>query len=814
MNIERIKAEVEQYLKQPCVAHETIAPMLVSSPNVDCFSDIRTYFMMPESRVFHVSSCAHWGGCPALYDIDHALHQRTQATILDQWTLFLKLAGDAETEHNIVHLLNDRFKFPLLILCLQMNEIADRIRERDPRLTDQIVTADGKTDNLPILAFIKPQVHTGYAQKLVEREVFASNMHDITSLADDLENRHSSRGLSSMPLLQRNIKNLVETDWQASMFPNRALEIEMIDTPFSILKQFDRAFLQYEPTDGTDEQWSWLLESVAQTDRLEASVSHLLGISCNDLDHLDKYSDWSPNQRWLYVLVRKNKVTDNVYLNEVMRNTASANQFVRQLYRTIANHRFSEKDFGTFYRERRELLRQLQDNSGEAENFCSWIAHKEQTAIYYLTNLTRIEQEMILRLTATYADGNNVNNYIRIFKSIYPDVADYLENDTLPISEIVVPDASESKELSRYFNDYRLQKTINNVLPDFVERVNNEAKKRSFYRFSPRNTFLNKVFKTLSSIPTQVWFVDAMGVEFVPYIQRVCNKMGLCCNTQICRANLPTITKFNNEFVDEFKKKGVKIHNIKDVDELKHHSIQDTGYKKADISIHLIDELECIKRVLKHIKQKLQTFETKRAILLSDHGASRLAVLTTGQPIYEVDSDVEESGRVCANCEIASSVSAAVCAEADGVSQYVLADYGRFRGSNISRKAQVEVHGGATLEEVLVPFCEITLPQNNTNYEITITTPEIKVGPRQCAIIKLFSRIPVSSMSIKFKDKRYHGRILDGQTEDGKMFMYICDFIKTAGVYTFDVYIDGECIKQDESFKTISIGMQTNDDFF
>ena len=813
MNIERIKAEVEQYLKRPCENHETIAPMLVSCPNVDIFSEIRTYFLMPESRYFHVSSCAHKGGCPAVYDIDHALHKRVQATILDHWTLFLKLSGNEETEHDIMYLLNDRFRFPLVILCLQTNEIADNIRGRDPRLADQILIADGKTGNLPILAFIKPQAHTGYAPKLVECEVFASYLHDIALLADDLENRHSSKGMSSMPLLQRNIKILFETDWDVAMFPKRALEIEMIDTPFSILKQFDRTFLQYRPTDGTDEQWSWLLESVVQTERLDATITSLLGISCNELDHLNKYADWSSNQRWLYVLMRKTKVTDNVYLNEVMANTTSSDQFIRQLYRTIANHRFSENNYWTIYNERRELLKQLQDNSGEAENFCSWIAHKEHTAIYYLTNLTRAEQEMILRQTATYANENNINNYIRVLKKIYSDVADYLENDALPIPEAVISDISESKVLSRYFNDYRIQKVINRILPDFADRVNEEAQNRSFYKFLPRHTYIHKICKAASSLPTEAWFVDAVGVEFVPYIQQLCDKMKLCCDIQICRANLPTITKYNTEFIDELDSIGVIVHNIKDVDELKHHLVQDTEYQKADIGFHLIDELECIKRVLKHIKQKLQTSGTKRAIVLSDHGASRLAVLT-GQPVYEVDGEVEESGRVCVNCEIASSIPTAVPADADGVSQYVLADYGRFHGTNISRKACVEVHGGATLEEVLVPLCEITLPQTDTNYEITLTTPEIKVGPRQCAIIKLFSTIPVTTMSIRFTDKRYHGRILDGQTEDCKMFVFTCDFIKTSGIYTFDVYINEQCIKQNESVKTVSTGMQLNDDFF
>ena len=40
----------------------------------------------------------------------------------------------------------------------------------------------------------------------------------------------------------------------------------------------------------------------------------------------------------------------------------------------------------------------------------------------------------------------------------------------------------------------------------------------------------------------------------------------------------------------------------------------------------------------------------------------------------------------------------------------VLANYGRFRGS---RAANVEVHGGASLEEVVVPVIELTLADSS-----------------------------------------------------------------------------------------------------
>ncbi len=51
----------------------------------------------------------------------------------------------------------------------------------------------------------------------------------------------------------------------------------------------------------------------------------------------------------------------------------------------------------------------------------------------------------------------------------------------------------------------------------------------------------------------------------------------------------------------------------------------------------------------------------------------------------------------------------------------VLADYGRFKGS---RAANVEVHGGASLEEVVVPV--ITLSLKDSSIEIKVVDTVIK----------------------------------------------------------------------------------------
>ena len=95
-----------------------------------------------------------------------------------------------------------------------------------------------------------------------------------------------------------------------------------------------------------------------------------------------------------------------------------------------------------------------------------------------------------------------------------------------------------------------------------------------------------------------------------------------------------------------------------------------------------------------------------------------------------MNSKGTHSGRVCALTDDISEVS---CATKSG-DYYVLANYDRFKGG---RAANVEVHGGATLEELTVPVIALTIAPESI--EITILTPEITISFRKKAEIRLYS---------------------------------------------------------------------------
>ena len=85
--------------------------------------------------------------------------------------------------------------------------------------------------------------------------------------------------------------------------------------------------------------------------------------------------------------------------------------------------------------------------------------------------------------------------------------------------------------------------------------------------------------------------------------------------------------------------------------------------------------------------------------------SATLAVLHKQEEKYETDTKGEHSGRCCKEF---SDAELPYAIRENGY--LVLADYGRFKKS---RAANVEVHGGASLEEVLVPVITLTLKKQS-----------------------------------------------------------------------------------------------------
>ena len=165
----------------------------------------------------------------------------------------------------------------------------------------------------------------------------------------------------------------------------------------------------------------------------------------------------------------------------------------------------------------------------------------------------------------------------------------------------------------------------------------------------------------------------------------------------------------------------------------------------------------------------------------------------------------KHGGRCCRKSEFDGVLPSSVT-ESDDEKWHVLAGYDRFKGG---RKSDVEVHGGATLEEMVVPVIEFELLDKNVR--VSLAENKFKVTFRDTEItLQLFCASSLMSPSVVIDGIRYKA-VADGNDT----VRYIVRIPKpAAGEYEAVVY-EGDTRIDEVRFSVISGGAQIKkDDFF
>ena len=236
--------------------------------------------------------------------------------------------------------------------------------------------------------------------------------------------------------------------------------------------------------------------------------------------------------------------------------------------------------------------------------------------------------------------------------------------------------------------------------------------------------------------------------------------------------------------------------DIKALDEIKHHGEDNYDYQKDKKPIYLIKELEIIDDLLRKIRACLYAGQYQKAIIISDHGASRLAVLHETENLWKMATNGIHSGRCCPQNEIDSKPDFAISEEGF----WILPNYDRFQGG---RKANVEVHGGAALEEVAVPIIEITKRKEKIEAFITDESKVITLAAKEYPKIKIYVGVISNNISIKLNGCFYDA---NKTTEDYLYLVELSEYTKK-GVYTFDIVDGADTLSSNESFEIKKKGM-------
>lgn len=467
---------------------------------------------------------------------------------------------------------------------------------------------------------------------------------------------------------------------------------------------FPNEFNKLSSSAGTAENWDQLLESLNKTKK--SIVQFLASQNFTSLDYIFlDYAKRSDFKAWLFFINLKLNTNSQSYLGFVASKADTLGDLFGVAKAAILEIAVTDKFFKKFYEQRKTMLKGCADV--DMADFVPKIHVRGADRITYLTDNTKVEKQAVIVSLSEGAKRDSL-------AESYPDLHLYLQNFQF-----------DDERFTKYFAAYKECKLKNNVNCSFSATVTEYAVSRPYNSLPARASLISG----FDDGNTTLIFLDAFGVEYLGYVKEKCSELKLRFSSKITRADLPTVTSANREFFDDWK--GKRETPIKDLDDLKHHPERGYDYNNSPFPIHLVDELDVIKIALERAKIKLLTGECKKVLIASDHGASRLAVISPDAQLPCKNCEAKSSGRYCVGEDLPSGNN--IVSEVEG--EYaVIADYSRFTGS---RTASVEIHGGATLEEVLVPIIELTLVDSNIQVMLENSVVEVsyKTVPTLIVII-------------------------------------------------------------------------------
>ena len=698
-------------------------PIVVDVENYADYASLRTSLCADASKAcIRVSDHTHGNGFPDILGVLEAADKADNSVVwgISQSSM---LKGEEALVSDLRRIIDRSVRGHVFVVLTHCSGLLDKYFARDPRRDRRIVVVDGKRCDLPTIRFVRKG-----------DDCDGAHVDGMKGLLKKLEDM-SGESMARNPVIS------VVMPYDADLFGRSKYAIQdhgdvfvvLVDKYVEIKRVADKSWASCE-------QWEWLRGQSKSHADFSSLVAQRWGSTrglCQKID--DVFHNQSSNERWfLWLAMRVFGEGAGTYLGFSLDQTTSCEAWIRRVYHALADVARSDSRFESFFAQRLELLKLLPANSTEMQFYCQSVAERYgKDAVYYLSDSTDHERRQWMKTIdendwtdaeiekAIAHASRELSYYIEPF--VFDSHNSHLKNDNISLAD----------DLTYYFNRYKYQKIRNCIDDDFIEYVDKYAIERPYNKLRCRSA----VTRTIDKDGVQAYFIDALGAEHLGYIQAKCREYGMISDIQIVRCELPSITSINKEFKESFETRDVK-----DLDDLKHHSTIYL-YERCQLPIHLFEELKVIDKELRNIRDLLRSHGAQKAVIFSDHGASRLAVIYKHEnEKIELEEKGKHSGRCC-RCEQNPNLDQA--AYENGWA--VLANYERFKGGN---KAQVEVHGGASLEEVVVPIVTLTLRPEKVEYHLVDQKVKYSQGK---VTLALCCNMPMNAPRIQIEGVFYEG---------------------------------------------------------
>ncbi len=748
---------IDRYL-----GREDSAPRLVNVDHPDQMKTLIDHYRVGGNRFLTVPQYSKPDEKAQTEALFHDLSTMEGNLFVTGFTTFWKLESEQELKKRLNTLLSLTAKGHLVIFCYQCRKF---LQFSDPRLQRLVyVVNDGTRAVQPEIFFYSDDIG------IMEGAEVISGIHNIP---DAIE----TKVIHSLA---------VKTQKGKESFPHAQFRIVQEKSAYDVLCRMDASTCSLKEEWGTQEQWKYALQMFDADQNWIDVFQKKFHVSANLDRMLQDLTGEADETDWLYFIALKLLGASNrPYLQYVMNHSASFEEMISGIVRDLLDYQPEDEGFWKVYDERIKLLQSVEVSDELFIDYCKLVPIKREKGIYYLTDRSDEENTVLLQLLEQYWTSYDRHSLKEVLSHTNPSLAAYLNTYDF-----------KNDLLNEYFTQYTWQKLTNHLSPEFEKLVEEQAEKREY------NVILAPRASCIEDIPrrkTHAFFVDAMGVEFMGYITERCRELNLKADVRICRAEIPTITSQNKEFLEYFKQNGIMYANVKELDTYKHSGENDYDYSLTKLPLHLPKELDVIKDVLNKSRVYLLREQFDQIVLISDHGASRLAVIREHDLTVDVNAKGTHGGRVCSFSDNITSITKAVAS--DNHQYYVIANYDRFKGG---RRPSVETHGGATLEELTVPI--IVLTAMTRKVEIFLETTTIESDIKHPPIIKFYSITKLNNITVKIMEKEYPVTMADE-----KSFSVTMDKRTRKGTYKASVFSNGNVVAADLEFTIKKAGMRTRD---
>ena len=220
-------------------------------------------------------------------------------------------------------------------------------------------------------------------------------------------------GLAKLPaLVEKDLNDnnelLLKTSFEKNDFRHSLFDIKDIKSSHDMIVSFCKDLNKIDRNLGSEKQWNELF-TLLQDNGFEwlRLVNDMIGSEKTLANTMMLFHSFSDFKQWLYFIALKYfGANENNYLTHVVYKSNNLEQFITELYDSILRLDYDESNFIDQYKERKFLLSHFPDNSNALISYSKKVTSKGLNAVYYLTDLTKLERELIIKYIGDFALEN------------------------------------------------------------------------------------------------------------------------------------------------------------------------------------------------------------------------------------------------------------------------------------------------------------------------------------------------------------------------------------------------------------------------